>query len=427
MQQWPNLVTAVANHAQSTVTTLAIPGPNSNLTSGIPAAVEMAAVADTVILALGTDTYTAGEGHDATSISLMPAQAELLINVSAASKSPVIVVMLTATPLDISMMLSNAKVGAVFSIGQPSVNMLGIGDLLFGLRSPAGRMVQTIYPAGYQSEISIFDFHMRPGPSKFPRPDCALLPQSRCPRGTNPGRTHRFYNRTAVVPFGAGLSYTTWSYSTARQDSGGGSAAVSVRPVRQMLAANAGRASPSITLVEAMAPLVSWTVNVSNTGRMDADDVVLGFMRPPGAGENGVPLQTLFGFERVHVKAGHTVSVSLFPSLLDFTQADGEGKRYALPGEYRFRFGVGVEGWSHMAGMGYAEHRVAMKTDEYIGVMIARGGAAAATGGGRAVRLPLGLPYSASLANTAASSRRRSCAQNPRRVTTKKTNMWLSI
>ena len=36
---------------------------------------------------------------------------------------------------------------------------------------------------------------------------------------------------------------------------------------------------------------------------------VLGFLVPPGAGERGVPLQTLFGFERVHVKAGQTVMV----------------------------------------------------------------------------------------------------------------------
>ena len=147
----------------------------------------MAATADTVILALGTDTYTAGEGHDATSISLTAAQTQLLTKVSSASKSPVIVVMMTATPLDISQMMRDVKVGAVLSIGQPSVNMLGIGDLLFGLRSPAGRMIQTIYPAAYQSDISIFDFHMRPGQSKFPRPDCSLQPQSRCPRGTNPG------------------------------------------------------------------------------------------------------------------------------------------------------------------------------------------------------------------------------------------------
>ena len=65
--------------------------------------------------------------------------------------------------------------------------------------------VQTIYPASYQDQISIFDFSMRPsadGGSAFPRPDCSLQPQSRCPHGTNPGRTHRFYTGRAVVPFG---------------------------------------------------------------------------------------------------------------------------------------------------------------------------------------------------------------------------------
>ena len=73
---------------------------------------------------------------------------------------------------------------------------------------------------------------------------------------------------------------------------------------------------------------------------MDADDAVLGFLKPPGGGQNGVPLQTLFGFERVHVKAGQTVTVNLYPSLTDFTQTDADGVRAVLPGEYTFQFGV---------------------------------------------------------------------------------------
>ena len=100
---------------------------------------------------------------------------------------------------------------------------------------------ETVYPVSYQNEISIFDMNMRPGPSVWARPDCnctkhccgtacsclnatangnpkyctcgspgcnkapvdALPP---CPRGVNPGRTHRFYQDKAVVPFGFGLS-----------------------------------------------------------------------------------------------------------------------------------------------------------------------------------------------------------------------------
>ena len=99
--------------------------------------------------------------------------------------------------------MNNPKVGAILHVGQPSVNTLGVGDLIFGKAVPAGRTIQTIYPEEYQNSISIFDFNMRPGPSPFARPDCTTNP---CPNGTNPGRTHRFYTGTPVVPFGFGLS-----------------------------------------------------------------------------------------------------------------------------------------------------------------------------------------------------------------------------
>ena len=64
-------------------------------------------------------------------------------------------------------------------------------------------MVQTVYKKEYQDQISIFDFNMRPGPSSFPRPDCTQIddPDS-CERGTNPGRTYRFFTGEPVVPFG---------------------------------------------------------------------------------------------------------------------------------------------------------------------------------------------------------------------------------
>ena len=55
----------------------------------------------------------------------------------------------------------------------------------------------------------------------------------------------------------------------------------------------------------------TFLLNVTNTGTVDSDDVVLGFLVPPGAGQGGVPLQELFGFERVHVLAGQTVTVYL--------------------------------------------------------------------------------------------------------------------
>lgn len=85
-------------------------------------------------------------------------------------------------------------------------------------------------------------------------------------------------------------------------------------------------------------------MNVTNTGRVDSDYVVLGFLEPPGAGTNGVPIETLFGFDRVRVAAGQTVSVWLGVGARDLTRvardANGVLARRAAPGTYTLRVGV---------------------------------------------------------------------------------------
>lgn len=145
-------------------------------------------------------------------------------------------------------------------LGQPSVAVLGVGAILYGETSPAGRTIQTIYQqlgesclfffwivansqlldfwpeetknenqhtifieipqllnfkcrsfffervltlrSSYQDQISIFDFNMRPGPSTFPRPDCTNHNITQCPKGTNPGRTEeesiRFFGNASI-------------------------------------------------------------------------------------------------------------------------------------------------------------------------------------------------------------------------------------
>lgn len=134
---------------------LGVPSVLSNDTSGIAAAVSVAAAADHVILAVGTDLTWAHEEHDADSIAFTDAQKQLIQQVAAAAKKPVTLVTFTATPLDISAQLADPNVGAVLHVGQPSVTVLGLGDILFGNVSPAGRAVQTIYPEAYQGEVGL--------------------------------------------------------------------------------------------------------------------------------------------------------------------------------------------------------------------------------------------------------------------------------
>lgn len=195
--------------------------------------------------------------------------------------------------------------------------------------------------------------NMRPGPSAFARPDCHTQPASTCSRGTNPGRTHRFYDGKPVVPFGFGLSYTSWSYAVEKQPT-----AVSLAPLTQLLNETAGEGHlfPKAERVSQIENASKWhasaafTINVTNTGARDADDVILGFLTPPGAGQGGVPLQILFAFERVFVKAGATVMVTMAPSLTDFAQAQLDGTLKTAAGSYSAHFGVNE---TAVHGMGY--------------------------------------------------------------------------
>lgn len=155
------LTDAVGKFGSTVRSHLGIPAVDSEDTSGIADAVEVAAAADKVVLALGVDLSWAHEGHDSTTLEIPAAQMQLVEQTTAAAKAPVVVVVFCANPLDISALLKNPKIGAVMHVGQPSTTIYGLAEVLFGMISPAGRTIQTIYPASYADEISIFDFNMR--------------------------------------------------------------------------------------------------------------------------------------------------------------------------------------------------------------------------------------------------------------------------
>jgi beta-glucosidase len=128
------------------------------------------------------------------------------------------------------------------------------------------------------------------------------------------GRTYRYYAGTPVYPFGAGLSYTTFSYAPLR-----------IEPVS---------GSPENGIVV--------TTDVANTGKRDGDEVAQLYLTPPAF--DGAPRLALRGFQRVSLKAGERKQVSFTLSPRDLSFVTRDGVRQLTPGQYRLSVGSGQPG-----------------------------------------------------------------------------------
>jgi beta-glucosidase len=109
-------------------------------------------------------------------------------------------------------------------------------------------------------------------------------------------RTYRYFGGEVLYPFGYGLSYTTFEYRNAR---------VSEERV------------PATGRVEV-------SVDVTNTGERDAEEVVQLYLSRPD--EKGAPIRSLVGFERIPLKSGdtRTVRFTLAGRALSSVDADGD-------------------------------------------------------------------------------------------------------
>jgi len=123
------------------------------------------------------------------------------------------------------------------------------------------------------------------------------------------GRTYRYFKGEPLYPFGFGLSYSSFVYDR-----------LTLPP-----AVKAGEPLPV-------------TVDVTNTGPRDADEIVqvyLSWISAPLA----APLRQLAGFQRVFLKAGQSSRVSLTISDRRMSLVDEEGTRVVPPGRCRLSVG----------------------------------------------------------------------------------------
>ena len=225
----------------------------------------------------------AGEGFDRASLDLLGLQNELLKAVRAVGK-PVVVVYVEGRPLDKKW--AAEKADALLTMWYPGgEGGTALADVLFGDYNPAGRL-----------------------PVSVPR-DAGQLPvyyNKKNPRG------HDYVEMSAdpLYPFGYGLSYTTFEYSA--------------------------------LTVSGRVPDVEVTVNVKNTGSRDGDEVVQLYVVDPLA-STVRPRKQLRAFDRVFVKAGETVPVTLKLGADAFSLVNAAGDTVTERGDFLLQVGASSE------------------------------------------------------------------------------------
>ena len=206
-------------------------------------------------------------GGDRTTILLPAVQTELMKSLKSTGK-PVVFVMMTGSAIAVPW--ENENIPAIINAwyGGQSAGT-AIADVLFGDYNPAGRLPVTFYKS--DSDLPGFsDYSMN-------------------------NRTYRYFKGEALYPFGYGLSYTTFKYD--------------------ML---------TIPATVTKNKNVKVSVRVTNTGKLDGDEVVQCYLQHQNnAGK--MPLKALKAFQRITLRKGESklVSFELTPEQLSLVNETG--------------------------------------------------------------------------------------------------------
>ncbi|XP_030509516.2 putative beta-D-xylosidase [Cannabis sativa] len=248
--------------------------------------------ADATVLVMGLDQSIEAESLDRTGLLLPGHQQELILRVAKASRGPTILVLMSGGPIDISFVKNEPRISAILWAGYPGqAGGAAIADIIFGSKSPGGKLPMTWYPQSYLSKVPMTNMDLRANPA----------------RGY-PGRTYRFYKGPVIFPFGFGLSYTSFSHKLVE-----GPTQVSVPLLTSFRSSSTNSTMLSkgirVTHTECNSLFLGVHIDVENNGPVDGTNTLLVYSSPPKgkwAGE-----KQLVGFHKVHLVAGSRQRVKI--------------------------------------------------------------------------------------------------------------------
>ena len=265
-------------------------------------AVSVAKQADAVVMVLGLSPRLEGEemnvrepgflGGDRTEIKL-PARQQGLLEAVAATGKPVVLVLMSGSALAVTW--ANEHVPAIVQAWYPGEEGgTAIAETLFGDYNPAGRLPVTFYKS--VDQLPAFENYQMEG------------------------RTYRFFKGEPLYPFGHGLSYTRFKYS--------------------------GLTVSSPRLTAGQKVVVS--AEVENAGSRAGDEVVQLYVTDMAASVR-VPIRSLAGVERVHLKPGERRAIKFTIDPRQLAVITDDGRIMVEPGEFKVTIGGKQPGFTGTA------------------------------------------------------------------------------
>lgn len=241
--------------------------------------------ADVCIAVMGISALLEGEEGEAIASSdkgdrktlkLPENQINFLKKIKSKSNKPLVLVLTGGSPIAIPELhdIVDAVVFTWYS-GEEGGN--AVADILFGDVSPSGKLPIT-FPKSIDQLPAYEDYNMT-------------------------GRTYKYMTEEPLYPFGFGLSYTAFEYNNLNIDSN-----------------------------------YKATVQITNKGKLDAEEVVQLYISSPFAGK-GDPIYDLKSFKRIQIKSGETKTVTFNLSKQTFNQFNIDGKSVLKKGNYTIYVG----------------------------------------------------------------------------------------
>ena len=265
-------------------------------------AVAAAKRSDVILFFAGEEWILSGEGQCRGEINLPGAQSEL-IGALAKTGKPIVMVVLAGRPLAIGDEVEESN-AVLYAWHGGTMAGPALADLIFGKESPSGKLPVTFVKGSGQIPFYYYRTNTgRPASARSYTP-IDSIPVKNQQTSLGYRSSYLDYGYSALFPFGFGLSYTRFDYSDLS------------------LSTNTLTNNSSLTV----------KATISNTGSMEADEVVQFYVRDR-VGSITRPIKELKGFSRIHLAKGEQkeVEFNLTPADLAFFN----GKVTATePGEF---------------------------------------------------------------------------------------------